>query len=210
MAARWAAFGVWLLVAGSALFWGLRLFAAGPAVPPGVPVAGASALPMSDLSRVLGAELRPVAEESAAPPPEASRYKLVGVVAPRGAGPGVALIAIDGQPPRAYRVGARVDGATVLRSVQWRAARLGTAGVPGEITLELPVLPPPATGQPGAPAVAGQPPAGFALPGLQPLQPRLPPGMLPGMAPTAPYAGAPVLDPATGEPSNQSGREATR
>ncbi|MGX5651902.1 hypothetical protein ACWKW4_16745, partial [Hydrogenophaga borbori] len=39
-----------------------------------------------------------------------------------------ALIAIDGQPPKPYRVGAELDGGVVLQSVQRRSARLAPAG----------------------------------------------------------------------------------
>jgi general secretion pathway protein C len=91
----------------------------------------------------------------AAPVPVASsRFKLIGVVAPRAeraAAEGLALIAIDGKPPKAYRVGAAVDGELVLQRVHARGADLGARDATvASVALDVPPLPPPATGRPGA------------------------------------------------------------
>jgi general secretion pathway protein C len=50
------------------------------------------------------------------------RYTLLGVVADRQQ-QGAALIAIDGEPPRPYAVGAQLEGGLVLQSVigKWPA-----------------------------------------------------------------------------------------
>jgi general secretion pathway protein C len=56
----------------------------------------------------------------------ASHFKLLGVIA-KGTGGGSALIAIDGQEPKAYRVGQTVHEAWVLRSLSARQARLQSA-----------------------------------------------------------------------------------
>ncbi len=182
---------VWALAAAAAVAWGLKLFVNPTPVPAGAQVADTTPVLQADLTRLLGADpaLPAAAAEEAAPPPDA-RFKLLGVVAPRqaaatGRGPreGVALIAIDGQTPRAYRVGARVDGDTVLQSVHARGAELGPRGGPARVALELPPPAPAATGSlPGldveaAPAVrmpAPVPP--FARPGgvRQPGNPNLP------------------------------------
>ncbi len=57
------------------------------------------------LARLLGAG--PVAP--AAAPAAASRFALEGVLAGTASGHGAALIAVDGKPPKPYRVGAEVE-----------------------------------------------------------------------------------------------------
>lgn len=70
----------------------------------------------------------------------ASRFSLLGVVAARSHD-GAALIAVDGKPPRPYRVGAAVDDTLVLQSVQPRRAVLSSSvGGPPVLTLELPPI----------------------------------------------------------------------
>ncbi|MDB5881774.1 MAG: hypothetical protein JWP43_1652 [Ramlibacter sp.] len=91
------------------------------------------------VARVLGFN---AAVATAAPAPSAaSRFNLVGVVANRGHG-GAALIAIDGKPPKPFRVGAPVDEGLVLQSVDARRAVLApSAEAPPAVTLDLPLLP---------------------------------------------------------------------
>ncbi|MFY9510635.1 MAG: hypothetical protein WAQ05_06650, partial [Rubrivivax sp.] len=125
MTAKWWAFGLWAAVAASAAAWGLKLFVPGKPVPPHAGVAALSASPRGDLTRLFGADAVAAAPEA---PPESSRFQLLGVVAPKGNFPsrdGVALIAIDGKPPKAFRVGAVVEDKLVLKSVAQRAAALG-------------------------------------------------------------------------------------
>lgn len=183
MSARWWAFGVWALVAACAAYWGLRLFAPGRPTPADAVVAPAATAPRGDLSRLFGADAQPQAAEDA-PAPANSRFQLLGVVAPRtdaAAHEGVALIAVDGKPARAYRVGAAVDGETVLQSVRARGASLGPRGGVVQVSLEIPPPPPAATGvlpSAGAPA----PPAPPAGPAVVPA-PALPPTALPNLAP---------------------------
>ena len=55
---------------------------------------------------------------------------------------GVALIAVDGKPPRPFRVGATVADGYVLQSLEARAAALGaSAGSAPAFTLQLPTRP---------------------------------------------------------------------
>ena len=129
MLARLCAFVIWALVAATAVFWGLRLFVSAPAAPAHAVPVGESAALRGDLSRLLGSA--PVATAAAVAAPEAaSRFRLLGVMAPRAAaasaaaGAGVALIAVDGKPPKAYAVGARLDGEVMLQSVSLRAASI--------------------------------------------------------------------------------------
>lgn len=152
---------VWALVAASAAFWGLKLFVAARPAPPHTQVAmGAPA--RGDLSRLLGTDAPP---PSGAPAPAADpRFQLVGVVAPRSeraAGEGLAVIVVDDKPARAYRVGAVVEGQTVLQSVSARGASLGLRDGAAQVALSLP---------PPAPAAVGQlPPIGpAALPATLP------------------------------------------
>lgn len=173
-------FLVWAMVAASSVFWGMKLMAKPLAVPAGASVATPEAAAVGELSALLGVKPQaaaPTAEAAPPPPPESSRFQLIGVVAARHASraQGLALIAVDGKAPRAYRVGAVVDGDLVLQSVLPRSAAIGPRGGVALVSLELPPLPPPATGVPGAvpPAMPGQP---VPLAG-QPGQPVLPPGM---------------------------------
>lgn len=134
--------GLLWLAAGLTLgYWVLQVVGRSPLTP----VSATAQLPEppepAALARVLGAAPQ-VAAVSApvAAPPLASRYQLVGVVAD-GADGGAALIAIDGQPPRPYRVGATLEGDVVLRAVQRRGVRLAPAGNAAPFELNLPETP---------------------------------------------------------------------
>jgi general secretion pathway protein C len=218
MSARWATFLVWALVAASAAAWGLKLFVTAPAAPSQVAVAGPSQLPRGDITRVLGADAPPPVDASAgetlASGPADARFQLVGVVAPRGsetARGGVALIAVDGKPPKAFKVGAVVDGDNVLQAIRARGADLGPMG--GRVAVALNIPPPaaPATGtlpdvrsggampSPLPSPSAGRPPIGSALPsqtgGAAPVPPPVRRGLPAGAAPAATPAPAPVIPP---------------
>ena len=162
MLARFAAFIVWALVAASVVFWALRLFVRAPAAPPhSVAVIGA-ATAQGDLTRLLGAAPVAPAAAAALAPELASRFRLIGVIAPKGkpnapvTGQGVALISVDGKPARAFGIGTRLDRDLVLQSVSLRAASIGPAQGEASVKLELPPLPLPATGK--------LPPLGAAVP----------------------------------------------
>jgi len=189
MLARLCAFVIWALVAATAVFWGLRLFVAAPSAPAHTVPVGEAAVLRGDLSRLLGAA--PVALAAAAvsaPPEAASRFRLIGVMAPRAAaasaavGAGVALIAVDGKPAKAYAVGARLDGEVMLQSVSLRAASIAMGPGQAPVLLELAPLPPPATGSlPDLLPPAAQAPAP-ATPPPPPLAQR-PPPLVPGVRP---------------------------
>jgi general secretion pathway protein C len=88
----------------------------------------------ASVARVLGA--RPEAAQApVVPVATATQYSLSGVVATNAPG-GAALIAVNGQLPRPYRVGASLEGGLVLQAVTRRTARLG-ASVDGPTTVEL-------------------------------------------------------------------------
>ncbi len=181
MPARLSAFVIWALVAAGSVFWAYRFWAPRLAIPANVQAVSESAGQRGDLTRLLGSAPVPVGE--AAPPPvaESSRFRLLGVLAPKPAKPaaaarpatGVALIAIDGKPPRAFVVGARVDGELVLKAVSHRSASIGPLQGAAGMVLELPPLPPPSTGtlpramvggEAARPPMPGQPIPGMALP----------------------------------------------
>jgi general secretion pathway protein C len=139
---RWwpvLAAGLFWLVAGlSAGYWVLQAWGRTPVVP----VAGAALLgsePQTALvARALGVQGPGVATPEALSAP-VSRYSLLGVVAGAGTSrQGAALIAVDDQPARPYRVGATLEGGLVLQSVGRASVRLGPS-VSGPATLELAV-----------------------------------------------------------------------
>jgi general secretion pathway protein C len=164
--------GLWALAAASIVFWGLRLAAPADAIaPPAVTKAQADPDPAA-VAQMLGAVS---AQPSAVVTPEAaSRFSLLGVVADADK-QGAALIAVDGKPPRPFKVGATVAEGYVLQSVSTRAASLGASvDTSPALTLQLPTRPlavmtPPAISAPttAAPTTAPAPP-----PPLTPLAPR--------------------------------------
>ena len=146
MPARLSAFVIWALVAATATFWALRLFARSPAAPAHAVAVGDALAMRGDLTRLLGAP--PLAATPAVVVPEiASRFKLTGVMAPKTPDRhGVALISVDGKMPRAFHVGARVDGELVLQSVSLRTAAIGPVQGKTAVVLELPPPTPAAIG----------------------------------------------------------------
>ena len=162
MLARLSAFVIWALVAAMAVFWGLRLLVGAPAAPAYAVAVGDASAVRGDLTRLLGAA--PVNLPAAAASPESSsRFRLLGIVAPKAQGatpsaaPGVALIAVDGKMPKAYTVGAQLDADLVLQSVSLRTASIASGRGAPAITLELPPLAAAATGT--LPVMADAPPA---------------------------------------------------
>jgi len=175
MLARWWTFGVWAVVAASALFWGLRVFVQAPTAPRETVVAQVSAGARGDLTRLFGADALPVAAATEPEPAADSRFQLIGVVSPRSdraANEGLALIAVDGKPSKAFRVGAVVEGNTVLQSVRARGATLGPkrgagdTAANGTVLLEIAPLPVAATGT--LPAIGGPGAGGVAATGGRP------------------------------------------
>lgn len=136
---RIATFTLAALAAASAVYWALNLSAPAPVTPGDLvfPDAAAKSNPQA-LARLLGG-----GEVSAAPVKSdvsASRLKLTGVVASRGAG-SYALIAIDDQPAKPYSVGSQVSDKLILQSVAPRSAALALdREAPVSVTLELPAL----------------------------------------------------------------------
>lgn len=189
--ARWVAALVWAVVAAAAVAWGLPVLTRPTPVPaqalqPDLAVAAAA-----DVSRVLGVDppkAAPVdlAEEA---PQADSRFTLLGVVAARPAGGpgGVALIAVDGGKPKAFRVGSAVDADTVLQSVHARGAALGPRNGPARVALELPPPAAAATGRlPSEPALSRPPGFQRPAPYIAPPAPAAEPEFQPNYVPNPP------------------------
>lgn len=190
---RGATFALWALAAASSAYWALKL--GGPTPPAQAPVTarGFATVDAGAIARLLGGT--PAAANGGAPaaaPSLASRLQLLGVVAGERSGAGAALIAVDGKPPRPYRLGSAIEEGVVLQSVHGRTAVLGATrtGAP-LLTLELPR---PTPGQPSGPVPvrpapspdagddAAPPPPAIPAPRMQ-----LPPGsMVPGRLPSQP------------------------
>jgi general secretion pathway protein C len=174
---RLSALGLWLLVAACAAYWGLKLFVRPAPVPPQAGTVASGPALRGDLTRLLGTA--PVVEEETTVVAASSRFRLIGVVAPRSpqaAAEGLALIAVDGKPAKAYRVGAAIEGELVLQRVRARGADLGARGAPtAAVALDVAALPPAATGRPGGLPPGAAPGAPRPLPNLavRPGQPRV-------------------------------------
>jgi general secretion pathway protein C len=139
---RWsvagATFALWALVAASAVYWGMKFTT--PTGGAGMAVASRNTAQTDPaaIARLLGAG--PAAASTAPVASLSSRFVLVGVVA-SASHQGAALIAVDGRPPRPYRVGAALDEGIVLQSVAGRRAVLAaSSNGPPVLTLELPAV----------------------------------------------------------------------
>lgn len=201
MKARWLSFVIWAAFAASVVFWAFRLLAPALPVPAHATTVSMAASVKSDLTPLLGIDARAPSASSEPEPVVDARFRLVGVVSPRGTSTGrdaLALIAVDGKPAKAYRVGAAVDGETVLQSVTTRGASLGLKGGSAAVALEIPALAPATTGTmpaaisgnpspPPVPVRAAAPPTPRPTP--TPVAPPPPPGAAP--APEADRQGRP-------------------
>ncbi|MCU0762250.1 MAG: general secretion pathway protein C [Hydrogenophaga sp.] len=133
---------LWLAAGLSAGYWALQFWGSSPVTP----VAAASGnLPVVDSRSValaLGvADVQPSPVEPVAQSVVPTRYSLLGVVADRRE-QGAALIAVDGQPPKPYAVGAELEGGLFLQAVGERLVRLGPSmEAPHTVELTLPLPP---------------------------------------------------------------------
>ncbi len=137
---------VWAVLAASLAFWWLKLVpgVAPSGAPVPEPVAAAPAPPADPaaLARLLGGGGDPAGGGAPVLGAAPGRLTLVGVVAGRSSR-GAALIAVDGKPPRPYRVGTKIEEGLFLQSVAPRRAVLAAApGGPATLTLDMPPLKP--------------------------------------------------------------------
>ena len=143
MKPRLFAFVVWAAVAGSVMFWGLRLLVSAQPVPGHALSVGDAGTVVGDVTRLLGTTPKEtVAIAAAAPVSELStRLKLTGVMAAKSkAGQGVALISVDGKPARAFSVGSRIDGDSNLQAVSLRTASISLGSGKAPVVLEMPPM----------------------------------------------------------------------
>jgi general secretion pathway protein C len=186
MASRFFAFIAWAAVAASIAYWGLRWLAPPTGVPASATSVKLGGALQGDFRRLFVANQPDNAAPTVDPGAASqllSRVRILGAVAPLpGRTDGVALLSIDGKPPRAIRIGQVIDGEMVLLGLNQRQAEIGPAGGPAMASIELPRLPPPATGTlPPASGVTTSPSAGNA-PGLAPGTPDNPGSNLSGEA----------------------------
>jgi len=130
---------VWMAVAGSMAFWVLQFPRPEPNNFSAVLISAANS-PLGlagQAARALGVQPNAAASPAVQP---SSQYKLLGVIS-SASGQGSALIATDGQPAKAYRVGQSLDDAMVLVSLSTRQAKLKSLTI--EFQLDLPLLPQP-------------------------------------------------------------------
>jgi general secretion pathway protein C len=125
---------VWAAAAAGVVYWVLLLTA-----PKALPVMGLSSLPgvQSQSTPAVAKALGDAGAAPQAPAPNSTQYKLLGVIA-SGTGQGSALIAVDGQPPKAFRVGQDVTEGLKLLSVTPKQARLQSVGQPLVLELDQP------------------------------------------------------------------------
>lgn len=135
---------VWAALGLSGVAWGLALWpndgqpmAASVA---STEVAKPSLAQAADIAKVLGAS-SPVPSTPVAAAPADLRMSLLGV-AMAGKGNAIAVISLDGQPPKPFHIGATVSEGLVLQAVTATQALLGAAlKSPTQSTLELPKRP---------------------------------------------------------------------
>ena len=146
--AIWMSGLFWLVAGLSAGYWALQVGGQGH----WTSLEGlAPSAPQSDVAsvgRALGAasDQPSNAAQASAPPP--ARLRLLGVVV-KGGTVGAALIAVDDQPPRPWRVGSEVLEGLVLQSVDRQGARLGASrSGPSTMVLEMPKSQPDVVQQP--------------------------------------------------------------
>jgi general secretion pathway protein C len=135
---RLAALVLGALLAASVVYWVLHWprSVAGNRLPVAAASDAPTALDLPALARVLGADAGPVANDLA--PDASSRFRLTGVIA-SGSGQGVALLSIDGKPPKPYRVGNVIEEGLMLQSVETRRVALSSnSSAPVRMRLELP------------------------------------------------------------------------
>jgi general secretion pathway protein C len=192
MSSRWTGFFVWALVTACAALWGFKIFAATRPVPATATIPAVAMPAQGPMVRLFGAEPEPEQQEQVQAA-ESDRFQLVGVIAPTAGSAGLALVAVDGQPPKPWKIGATLEGSTTLLAVAKRTAQFGPAGGPAQFTLELPAPAapetgtlPPAVSNPDGPAPTPRAPTG--RPQVQPVPqtPGMPiPGAVRGASPIA-------------------------
>jgi general secretion pathway protein C len=179
MLSRWLAFVVWALLGATVVTWLLQFMSAPLPVPAHAIAVDTAASVRTDMTRLFG---KPAAAASEAAPTQVAddRLKLIGLAAslsPTDSASSLALISLDGKPPKSYRIGSVIDGDRQVLAIRKGSVDIGPSGGPVAFSLTLPGLPPPATGTPQS--------MGGPVPGVAPGQA---PAMAPGAVPQPPPA----------------------
>lgn len=138
---RLGTLALWAAAGASVVYWGMRLSAPAGGVAAPVALPPPAAPDAQALARLLGG-LPPVPGAAPAAPVASlsSRFQLIGVLSGRQSGGGAALIAVDGQPAKPFRLGAEVDQGLVLQALSPRQVQLGgSLQGPSTLTLDMPL-----------------------------------------------------------------------
>lgn len=127
---------VWAVLAAIVLFWVLALSAGGKSDAAQVAQPAPLAVDADGVLHLLAG--RQIVAAAPKKEVQKSAYQLVGVLAGTQSQQGSALIALNGQLPKPYRVGATIEGEDgyVLQALSARAANLGFS-VDGDVALVL-------------------------------------------------------------------------
>jgi len=129
---------LWALAAASTVYWGLRLTALPHEHANTIIATAPTSEPLTAdadaIARLLGGnQSPPKSTVSSSQSPATSRFVLKGILAGSSTQSGAALIAINGQPAKPYRIGAEIAPGLVLQSLSKRQARLGKSMQEAEI-----------------------------------------------------------------------------
>lgn len=141
--ARLSTFLLAALAAASLVYWGLRWSEPASTLRAGSDWSNPRSIDTGRVAQLLGATAAPANSDGDDDPVNASsQYKLLGVIAQGlSGGFGSALIAMNDEKAKPYKVGDRLSDALVLQSVSARGAALGPSlQAPASVTLEVPPL----------------------------------------------------------------------
>lgn len=168
-----ATFAAIAALSASMAYWGMQLFKEQQRAIAAPPQQARPELPIDAAKGLFGGDVAVAV---------ASNYQLRGVVAELNGRRSVAILATDGQPPKAYPVGAEVAPGVKVQEVAPRYVVITENGVPKRI--ELPAEAPPGLGGGSAamlPPLPAPPPAG-----QPPVQQATPPAPMPTPVPQNP------------------------
>ncbi|MYN10258.1 hypothetical protein GTP77_23320 [Massilia sp. FT127W] len=143
----------------SCAYWGMLLFKPEQRALAAVPMQAAPEVPVAAARNLFGGDIAVAA---------ASSYQLRGVVAAANGRGSVAIIATDGQPAKAYPVGAEVAGNVKVQEVQALYVVLSEGGIQKRLDL------PPPESAPSSSAMAAPLPMPPVQQQLQPAPPPVP------------------------------------
>jgi general secretion pathway protein C len=138
--ARWLALSIGAAVAASVSFWGAKFLVLVARAPTEAGVTTPIVALPGDLTAARGDDSLAKPVPAVVPAAASPRFQLFGVIAlhdPNSSSQGVALLAVDGRPSRAFKVGDVLDSDLVLQAVHTRSVSIGPRGGATLISLEL-------------------------------------------------------------------------